>query len=178
LRLSSRNDLKLLLWTTTMCLQMNVSIWPSVRRPNRGLRRVVQVTWQRVTAACAARPAPEFQHRSFPPTSKIQQWVQEQYGFVPYPYWISHCRKPYIKGTESSEENRRPWHECSPGTSYPPSKKDVSAFWDVEAKGFWWATSTARASRKVPTSSSNWNGLRMNCVIRSPRKKASTVFLS
>jgi hypothetical protein len=45
---------------------------------------------------------------------QIEQWVQRQYGFVPHPYWISHCRELYIEGTEPSEQNRRPWHLCPP----------------------------------------------------------------
>jgi hypothetical protein len=51
--------------------------------------------------ASAAIPAPEF-----PTDLQIEQWVQKQYGFVPHPYWISHCRELYIAGTESIEENR------------------------------------------------------------------------
>jgi hypothetical protein len=26
----------------------------------------------------------------------IEEWVQEQYGFVPHPYWISHCRELFL----------------------------------------------------------------------------------
>jgi hypothetical protein len=59
--------------------------------------------------ASTAIPAPEF-----PTDLQIEQWVQKQYGFVPHPYWISHCRELYIAGTESIEENRRPGHECPP----------------------------------------------------------------
>jgi hypothetical protein len=57
--------------------------------------------------ASAAIPAPEF-----PTDLQIQQWVQNRYGFVPHPYWISHCRELYIEGTHPSEENRRIWHLC------------------------------------------------------------------
>jgi len=42
----------------------------------------------------------------------IEQWVQERYGFVPHPFWISHCRELYINEGESPEQTRRPWHEC------------------------------------------------------------------
>ena len=59
--------------------------------------------------ACATIPAPEVAT-----DLQIEQWVQKRYGFVPHPYWISHCRELYIEGTESSEENRRPWHLCPP----------------------------------------------------------------
>jgi hypothetical protein len=57
----------------------------------------------------AVIPAPEF-----PTDLQLQEWIEEQYGFVPHSYWISHCRELYIEGTESSEESRRPWHECPP----------------------------------------------------------------
>ena len=57
--------------------------------------------------ASAAIPAPDF-----PTDLQIEQWVQKQHGFVPHPYWISHCRELYIEGTESSGGNRRPWHKC------------------------------------------------------------------
>jgi hypothetical protein len=59
--------------------------------------------------ACAVIPAPDF-----PTDLQIEQWVQEKYGFVPHPYWISHCKELYIEGTEPSEEHRPPWHECPP----------------------------------------------------------------
>jgi hypothetical protein len=47
-----------------------------------------------------------------PTDLQIEQWVQEQYGFVPHPYWISHCKELYIQGTESPD--RLPWHRCPP----------------------------------------------------------------
>ena len=24
---------------------------------------------------------------------RIEQWVHQQYGFVPHPFWINHCRQ-------------------------------------------------------------------------------------
>ena len=45
---------------------------------------------------------------------QIEQWVQDQYGFVPHPFWISHCRELYVQGAQPSIECRRPWHECPP----------------------------------------------------------------
>jgi hypothetical protein len=59
--------------------------------------------------ASAPTPAPEGAT-----DLQIEQWVQERYGFVPHPYWINQCRELYIEGTQPSEENRRPWHECPP----------------------------------------------------------------
>jgi hypothetical protein len=57
--------------------------------------------------ASAVIPAPEVAT-----DLQIEQWVQKQYGFVPHPYWISHCKELYIEGTQASEGNRRPWHLC------------------------------------------------------------------
>ena len=59
--------------------------------------------------ASAVIPAPHS-----PTDLQIQQWVQKQYGFVPHPSWISHCRELYIEGWAPSGEHRRPWHECPP----------------------------------------------------------------
>jgi hypothetical protein len=42
----------------------------------------------------------------------IQQWVQEHYGFVPHPYWISNSRELFLRSLEPTPESRRPWHEC------------------------------------------------------------------
>ena len=42
----------------------------------------------------------------------IEEWVEEQYGFVPHPYWISHCRELFLGGGGAAVEGRRPWQEC------------------------------------------------------------------
>ena len=42
----------------------------------------------------------------------IEQWVHERYGFVPHPFWISHCRELYLKNIAPPEPRRQPWHEC------------------------------------------------------------------
>jgi hypothetical protein len=42
----------------------------------------------------------------------IQEWIQGRYGFVPHPFWISHCRELYLEGPTG--QPRRPWHECPP----------------------------------------------------------------
>jgi hypothetical protein len=45
----------------------------------------------------------------------IEQWVRDQYGFVPHPAWISHCKELYLGPTPgSSSEKRLSWHECPP----------------------------------------------------------------
>jgi hypothetical protein len=49
----------------------------------------------------------------------IQQWVEQHYGFVPHPFWISHCKTLYLDRTLSSAEPRRPWHECPPDKRLP-----------------------------------------------------------
>ena len=43
---------------------------------------------------------------------EIEQCVHEKYGFVPHPYWISHCRQLYLQMV--CEWPRKPWHECPP----------------------------------------------------------------
>lgn len=43
---------------------------------------------------------------------EIQEWIHARFGFVPHPYWISHCKEIYLH--DSSGETRRPWHECPP----------------------------------------------------------------
>ena len=44
---------------------------------------------------------------------EIEQWVQEHYGFVPHPFWISHCKELYgIRDPEMPGKARKPWHEC------------------------------------------------------------------
>jgi hypothetical protein len=43
---------------------------------------------------------------------RIEQWVHQQYGFVPHPFWINHCRQLYGAGAPLSEAHCRPWHEC------------------------------------------------------------------
>ncbi len=42
----------------------------------------------------------------------IEQWVQERYGFVPHPYWISDCRELFLRTVEANAEARKPWHQC------------------------------------------------------------------
>jgi hypothetical protein len=42
----------------------------------------------------------------------IQEWIQGRYGFVPHPFWISHCRELFLEGPTG--QPRRPWHECPP----------------------------------------------------------------
>ena len=42
----------------------------------------------------------------------IQEWIHHRYGFVPHPFWISHCRELYIAGT--SRQARLARHECPP----------------------------------------------------------------
>jgi hypothetical protein len=42
----------------------------------------------------------------------IQQWVEQHYGFVPHPYWISHCRELFLRCLEPTPELHKPWHEC------------------------------------------------------------------
>ena len=49
-----------------------------------------------------------------PSDVEIQQWVQKRFGFVPHPFWISHCKELFLEGAESSQDVRRPWHECPP----------------------------------------------------------------
>jgi hypothetical protein len=43
---------------------------------------------------------------------QIEQWVQKEYGFIPHPFWIRHCKELYIQGPGLPVEGRRPWHEC------------------------------------------------------------------
>jgi hypothetical protein len=38
--------------------------------------------------------------------------VQKEYGFIPHPFWIRHCKELYIQGPRLPVEGRRPWHEC------------------------------------------------------------------
>ena len=42
----------------------------------------------------------------------IQQWVEDRYGFVPHPYWISHCRELFLQSLEATPEGHKPWHDC------------------------------------------------------------------
>jgi len=46
------------------------------------------------------------------PDLQIEQWINERYGFVPHPFWISHCKELFLREVEPSAETRRPWHEC------------------------------------------------------------------
>ena len=43
---------------------------------------------------------------------QIEEWVQEQYGFVPHPFWIDHCNELYIESGRSSDKRRSPRHKC------------------------------------------------------------------
>jgi len=45
---------------------------------------------------------------------EIEQWVQEHYGFVPHPFWISHCKELYLglHDTGMPGKIRKAWHEC------------------------------------------------------------------
>ena len=45
---------------------------------------------------------------------EIEQWVHERYGFVPHPFWISHCKELYLglRDTGMPGKARKPWHEC------------------------------------------------------------------
>jgi len=43
---------------------------------------------------------------------EIEQWVQEHYGFVPHPFWISHCKGLYLGDTGTPTNIRKPWQEC------------------------------------------------------------------
>jgi hypothetical protein len=40
---------------------------------------------------------------------EIEQWVRQNYGFIPHPFWISHCKELFL---HEREELRHPWHEC------------------------------------------------------------------
>ena len=42
----------------------------------------------------------------------IQQGVEEHYGFVPHPFWISHCRELFLRSLDAIPERHKPWHEC------------------------------------------------------------------
>ena len=43
---------------------------------------------------------------------EIEQWVQEHYGFVPHPFWISHCEELYLGNTGTPGNIRKPWQSC------------------------------------------------------------------
>ena len=43
---------------------------------------------------------------------EIEKWVAEQYGFVPHPFWIKHCKELYLHRPQPADENRRSWHDC------------------------------------------------------------------
>ena len=43
---------------------------------------------------------------------EIEEWVREQYGFAPHPFWIDHCKELYIQGGRSSAEPRSPRYVC------------------------------------------------------------------
>jgi hypothetical protein len=40
---------------------------------------------------------------------EIEEWVHQRYGFVPHPFWISHCRELFLN---APQQTRPPWHEC------------------------------------------------------------------
>jgi len=42
----------------------------------------------------------------------IQEWIQENYGFVPHPFWIAHCRELYLSLAPVDSEPRPSWHQC------------------------------------------------------------------
>jgi hypothetical protein len=42
----------------------------------------------------------------------LEQWVHEHYGFVPHPFWISHCKELYLGETGTPGNVRKPWQEC------------------------------------------------------------------
>lgn len=42
----------------------------------------------------------------------IERWVEQQYGFVPHPFWIADCKQLYLLTAVESEGPRKPWHEC------------------------------------------------------------------
>jgi hypothetical protein len=42
----------------------------------------------------------------------IEQWIQEQFGFVPHPFWISHCKELYLEDMKTPDRARRLGHEC------------------------------------------------------------------
>jgi hypothetical protein len=39
----------------------------------------------------------------------IEEWINQQHGFVPHPFWISHCRELYLS---APKQIRPAWHEC------------------------------------------------------------------
>ena len=49
----------------------------------------------------------------------IQQWVEQHYGFVPHPFWITHCKEIFLNQTGLFAARRRPWHECPPDKRLP-----------------------------------------------------------
>jgi hypothetical protein len=42
----------------------------------------------------------------------IQEWIHDRYGFVPHPFWISHCRDLYLSA--DGGQTRGPRYECPP----------------------------------------------------------------
>ena len=41
----------------------------------------------------------------------IEEWIDQRFGFVPHPFWISHCRELYLN---APQQPRCAWHECPP----------------------------------------------------------------
>jgi hypothetical protein len=44
----------------------------------------------------------------------IERWVEQQYGFVPHPFWIAHCKELFHLTVEKPANPRKPWQECPP----------------------------------------------------------------
>jgi hypothetical protein len=43
---------------------------------------------------------------------QIEQWVREHFGFVPHPFWITHCNKPGSRCNPNSG-SRHPYRDFS-----------------------------------------------------------------
>ena len=43
---------------------------------------------------------------------EIQEWVCEQYGFVPHPFWITDCKEIYLNEKQDQPIDAR--HKCPP----------------------------------------------------------------
>ena len=43
---------------------------------------------------------------------ELEQWVQEIYGFLPHPFWISHCKELYLGDTGTPRDIRKTLQEC------------------------------------------------------------------
>lgn len=49
----------------------------------------------------------------------IQEWVRQEYGFVPHPFWIRHCQELYLDTASAPTEPRPVWHACPPEKRLP-----------------------------------------------------------